>query len=155
MQSLNFMQKHLTIQSLLLIHRCPEHTSIPSRSWKSNLGLIMVSTWKSMKIYVGIRKNRPFQGKKKVTGCKGRISNCFRAKNEKNAGRTLYRLARIFILSSYDSLKTNSSDGTSTKFSHAWPLQNRGKGKILLRHWSSVSRWSWTLALIFRRNKTK
>ena len=127
MQSLNFMQKHLTIQSLLLIHRCPEHTSIPSRSWKSNLGLIMVSTWKSMKIYVGIRKNRPFQGKKSYGGSKVGFGTFFKPKNEKSAYKTLYRLARIFILGSYDSLKTNSSDDTSKKFSRVWPLQNGGK----------------------------
>ena len=103
-----------SIEFVFLPHGCPERHSIPMRFWKSNLGLIMLTTWKSIKSYEGIRrKNRPFQAKTSYGGSKVGFGTFFEPKNEKNACKTLYKLARIFILGSYDSLKTNSSDDTS------------------------------------------
>ena len=62
------------------------------------------------------KKIDPFKAKKSYGGSKvGFGTLFFKPKNEKNAYKTLYRLARIFILDSYDSLKTNSSDDTSKK----------------------------------------
>ena len=64
--------------SLRIRHRCPERGSIPRRFGKSKLGLIIVTTWKSIKSYVWIRKTiDPFKAKKKVTGVKGRIWDIF------------------------------------------------------------------------------
>ena len=71
-------------------------------------------------------KNRPFPGRKKVTVVKVWIWNIFKAKNEKIACKSLYRLARILSIDLYDSSEANSSADTLTKFSQAWPLYKGG-----------------------------
>ena len=65
--------KKITILSSIairiVVHGCPERQSILSRFWKSNLGLIMVNTWKSIKIYVGIwKKSTLSRGRKSEKG---------------------------------------------------------------------------------------
>ena len=71
------------------------------------------------------KKIDPFEAKK-VRGVKCRIIDFFQAKNEKTPVK-LYRLAKIVIVGSYESLKANSSDDTSKNF-HRHDLK-WGEGK--------------------------
>ena len=65
----------------------------------SSQDLIMVTTRKSSESYMGLRKNPPFQGKKKVMKVKVLIWDfSFRCKNDKIVYKSQYPLARILFL---------------------------------------------------------